>query len=46
MIDTGDDTLTCGQIDGAVGDPHLFGDRRQRLFAVGAQNDIGRQRAA
>ena len=35
MIDTGDDTLTGSQIDGAVGDTHLFGDRCQRFGAIG-----------
>ena len=44
MIDTGDDTLTGGQIDRAVGNPHFFGNSRQRLFSVSAQNDIGRQK--
>jgi hypothetical protein len=44
MIDTGDDTLTSGQIDRAVGDAHFFRYRRQRLFSVGAQNDIVRQK--
>ena len=44
MIDTGNDTLTSGQIDRAVGNAHFFGNRRQCLFSVGAQNDIGRQK--
>lgn len=44
MIDTRDDTLTGGPIDRAVGDPHFFGSRRQRLCATGAQNDIGHQK--
>ena len=43
MIDTGNDTLTSGQIDQAVGNPHFFGNRRQRIFFVGVQNDIGGQ---
>ena len=44
VINAGDDTLTSGQIDRPVGNPHFFGYRRQCLFSVGAQNDIGRQK--
>ena len=43
MLDPRDHTLTSGQIDRPVGNPHFFGHRRQHLFSVGAQNDIGRQ---
>ena len=44
MINAGDDTLTSGQIDRAVGDAHCFRHCRQRLLSVGAQNDIGCQK--
>lgn len=43
MIDTRNDTLAGCQIDGAVGDVHLFGDGCQRLCPIGALNDISRQ---
>lgn len=44
MIDPRHNTLTSSQIDRPVGDTHFFGNSRQRLFSVGAQNDIGRQK--
>lgn len=39
MIDPRHNTLTSSQIDRPVGDAHFFGNSRQRLFSVGAQND-------